>query len=833
MLHFLSNFFKQRHHQKTLKTFQNLADEINALEPSYAALTDTELGAKTALFKEKIEVGTTLDELLPEAFATMREAAKRVLGLRAFDVQLIGACALHAGMIAEMLTGEGKTLVAAFAAYLNSLDGKGVHVVTVNDYLARRDAENMGQVFKFLNQSVGCIVSGLSDEERRKAYRADITYGTNNEFGFDYLRDNMRLKIEDTVQREFNFALVDEVDSVLIDEARTPLIISGPSVESSEIYKFMAEAAKSLTVGEDFELDEKQKSVHITDGGLAKFEKLLPKLGLNLTGSLFESHNLPLYHILNQTLRAKHLYHNNVDYLVRDTDILIIDEFTGRVMEGRRFSEGLHQALEAKEGVTVRSENQTFASITLQNYFKLYNKLAGMTGTAATEEEEFLQIYNLPVLPIPANRPVIRKDFQDVIYRSYEEKERAIVRQIKEFYEAKRPVLIGTVSIEKSEQLSKALAREKIPHNVLNAKNPEKEAYIIAEAGRLGAVTIATNMAGRGTDIQLGGNAQMLAHQLGENLSTDEEKEALLAKLKQQVAAEKEKVVALGGLAIIATERHETRRIDNQLRGRSGRQGEPGSSVFYISLQDDLMRIFGGNKLDTFLKRLGFKEDEAITHPFISKAISRAQKKVEEYNFHIRKNLMRFDSIISEQRSMIYQQRKEIMHHQLNIEETIKEDVASLAEALVVYYLPEKQLRETWNIDSLSASVHRIFNLVLPLKEWALNEEQTPQEILNRLTSSATEVLLTKKELFSEEEFKMVVHSILLQTIDYAWKKHLAELDYLRSSINLRAYGQKDPFNEYQMEAFSLFSEMLNTIKEDFITTLAHITIEEQNSKVE
>lgn len=824
MLQFISNYFNQRKNQHLLKNFQHVVERVNALEPQISSLSTLELSQKTNLFKARVLNGEPLNNLLEEAFATVREAAKRILGLRAFDVQIMGACALHNGMIAEMLTGEGKTLVAAIASYLNALEGKGVHIVTVNDYLAKRDAENMGAVFNFLNLTVGCIVSSITDEERREAYKADITYGTNNEFGFDYLRDNMRLRLEETVQRPFNYAIIDEVDSVLIDEARTPLIISGPSVESSQIYKFMKEVAKNFKP-EDFELDEKQKSVHITDKGLAKFEKIMPSLGVQFKGSLFDSQNLALYHILNQTLRATYLYKREVDYIVKDNDIVIIDEFTGRMMDGRRFSEGLHQALEAKEGVKVRNENQTLASITLQNYFKLYSKLAGMTGTAATEATEFSEIYNLRVLPIPPNRPVIRKDHQDIVYRSYPEKEKAIVKQVQEFYQAQRPVLIGTVSIEKSVMLSRALRAAKIPHNVLNAKNHEKEAYIVAEAGRLGAVTIATNMAGRGTDIQLGGNADMLAKSMRKKHTTEEEYQNLKTELKQQVAAEKQKVIALGGLAIVATERHETRRIDNQLRGRSGRQGEPGSSVFYISLEDDLMRLFGGSRLDAFLKRLGFKKDEAITHPFISRAIARAQKKVEEYNFHIRKNLLRFDSIISEQRDLIYEQRKEVMRQQLDVHKTINEDIEELTASMVAHHLPEKEFPENWPLERLNHDIERIFHLTLPLKTWALEERQSPTSIKQKIKEAALKHLQGKEEIFNPEEFHMIAHHILLQNIDFAWKLHLADLDYLRSSINLRAYGQKDPFHEYQMEAYALFEDMLANIKESYITSLSHIEL--------
>lgn len=831
MLQIILNKLNNNKNKSILKKFHVIKDEVNSLESSFQNLDNTSLSQKTIEFKTRLANGENINNLIAPAFATVREASKRIIKKRHFDVQIIGGLALHNGMIAEMLTGEGKTLVATLSAYLNALEGKGVHIITVNDYLAKRDSEWMGAIFQFLNLSVGCIVSGISDDERKLAYKADITYGTNNEFGFDYLKDNMKLSIEEQVQRGFHYAIVDEVDSVLVDEARTPLIISGPSVENTKLYQIINNIAKFLKK-EDFDIDEKQKNVYITDHGLISFENLLKQSGLSISGSLFDAQNLSLYHLLNQSLRAQNLYKKDVDYIIKDGEIVIIDEFTGRMMDGRRFSEGLHQALEAKEGVKVKNENQTLASITLQNYFKMYNKLSGMTGTASTESTEFLEIYGLRVLKIPSNKPVTRKDLNDLIYRSYKEKEKAIVRQIEAFYKEKRPVLIGTVSIEKSEKLSSALKQVKIPHNVLNAKNHEKEAYIVANAGTLAAVTIATNMAGRGTDIQLGGNLDMLIKHEVEKLNNDQEKiNKVVESLTNKVEKEKEIITALGGLAIIATERHESRRIDNQLRGRSGRQGEPGSSVFYISLEDDLMRIFGGNKLDKVLHRLGFKEDEVITHSFISRAIEKAQKKVEEYNFQIRKNLLRFDSIINEQRTLIYEQRKEVMQGIFNITITLEEDIEEITNTLVSTYLIEKEFREKWKLETLYADLSRLFNINLDLKDLVLEQNLSIEEISSIIKKSANQVIEKKEGLIGKESFSDIAHKILLQNIDLAWKKHLAELDYLRGSINLRAYGQKDPFNEYQMESFNLFEDMLSSIKEDFITVISHLDIVEKEQE--
>lgn len=831
MLQIILNKLNDRKNKNILKKFFAIKDEINNLEISFQNLSNDELSQKTIEFKTRLANGENINSLIAPAFATVREAAKRIINKRHFDVQLIGGLALHNGMISEMLTGEGKTLVATLSAYLNALEGKGVHIITVNDYLAKRDSEWMGSIFQFLNLSVGCIVSGISEEERKLAYKADITYGTNNEFGFDYLKDNMKLNIEEQVQRGFHYAIVDEVDSVLIDEARTPLIISGPSVENTNLYKIIDNISKFLKK-EDFDIDEKQKNVYITDHGLITFENLLKQSGLSISGSLFDAQNISLYHLLNQSLRAHNLYKKDVDYIIKDGEIVIIDEFTGRMMDGRRFSEGLHQALEAKEGVKIKNENQTLASITLQNYFKMYNKLSGMTGTASTESTEFLEIYGLRVLKVPSNKPVTRKDLNDLIYRSYKEKEKAIVKQIEKLYKEKRPVLIGTVSIEKSEKLSNALRQAKIPHNVLNAKNHQKEAYIVANAGTLGAVTIATNMAGRGTDIQLGGNLDMLIKHEIEKLDNDQEKiNKVIETLTAKVEEEKKIITALGGLAIIATERHESRRIDNQLRGRSGRQGEPGSSVFYLSLEDDLMRIFGGNKLEKILQRLGFKEDEVITHSFISKAIEKAQKKVEEYNFQIRKNLLRFDSIINEQRKLIYEQRKEVMQGIFNIKFTLAEDIENITNDLVSTYLIEKEFREKWKLETLYTDISRLFNVNLDLKDLVLEQNLAIEEIASIIKKSANDVIEKKENLIGKEAFNDISHKILLQNIDMAWKKHLAELDYLRGSITLRAYGQKDPFNEYQMESFTMFENMLRVIKEDFITVISHLDIVENEQQ--
>ncbi|MCL2566594.1 MAG: preprotein translocase subunit SecA [Alphaproteobacteria bacterium] len=820
----VKNLFYKNPNDKILKKYQPFVVKINALESAMEGLTDSELKQKTTEFKDRIKSGTTLNQILPEAFAVVREASKRVLGLRHFDVQLMGGITLHNTMIAEMLTGEGKTLVSTLPAYLNALEEKGVHIITVNDYLAKRDSQNMGKVFNFLGLTVGLVIAETAEEDRQAAYACDITYGTNNEFGFDYLRDNMKLAVSDIVQRPFNYAIVDEIDSILIDEARTPLIISGASDDRTEFYKIADGFVKFFTKVEDFEVDEKHKTINMTEKGLEKVEKLLSKAGLIMNGSLFDPQNIQLYHFITQALRSHHLFKLEVDYIVKEGQVVIIDEFTGRMMDGRRFSDGLHQALEAKEGLKVRQENQTLASITYQNYFKMYPKLSGMTGTAMTEQTEFVEIYGLKVVAIPSNMPVARKDTNDEIYLTYKDKENAIVQKVQECYNAGQPVLIGTVSIEKSEALSHALQKAKIPHNILNAKHHEKEAYIIAQAGKVKAITIATNMAGRGTDIQLGGNADMLIQQ--EILEGMSEEEVLnkIESITKQVRADKETVVAAGGLCVIGTERHESRRIDNQLRGRSGRQGEPGSSKFYICLEDDLMRIFGSNKLEGALKKLGFKEGEAISHPMISKAIEKAQKKVEQYNFEVRKNLLKFDNVINEQRQIIYEQRKQFMLGQIDIMGMFYANLEEVSDNVLEMHCPEDTHRENWNLNSLRADLLRIFNIDdANLEKVLIEEAASLEEFQENIINKCKEGLKQKIDLVGEENFINVLKDITLQLLDNAWKRNLLELDYVRGSINLRAYANKDPFNEYQKESFYLFKNMLAEFKEREISVINHL----------
>lgn len=824
MVNLFSSLFRSKNSALIAKMYK-IVQNINSLEDGISKLNDNQLKDKTNQFKQSLQnKQTTLDKILPEAFAIVREAAKRVLGQRHFDVQLLGGITLHNSMIAEMLTGEGKTLVSTLPVYLNALEGKGVHVITVNDYLAKRDRDWMGQIFEFLGLSVGVIVSGMDDEQRRIAYACDITYGTNNEFGFDYLRDNMKYSLDQLVQRPFNYAVVDEIDSVLIDEARTPLIISGPSEDKTELYKLANGFVRFFQIDEDFKLDEKQKTINLTEEGLEKLEKVLKQHGLVVEGSLFDAHNIQLYHFVVQAIKCHYLYKKEVDYIVKDNHVVIIDEFTGRMMDGRRFSEGLHQALEAKEGIKIRAENQTLASITYQNYFKMYPKLCGMTGTAMTEAQEFVEIYGLKVVSIPSHRPVSRKDFNDKIYLTYKEKEKAIVEKIQECVEKKQPVLIGTVSIEKSELLSLALKKVKIAHNVLNAKNHEKEASIIAQAGALGAVTIATNMAGRGTDIQLGGNLDFKVQELNLENITEEEKNNQIENLKQQIKADKEKILQLGGLYVIGTERHESRRIDNQLRGRSGRQGESGASIFYIALDDDLMRVFGSNKLESMLKKLGFKEDESISHPIISRAIEKAQKRVEQYNFEIRKNLLRFDNVINEQRKVIYEQRTQIMNKEIDIMSLIDDSIDDMAESLVKNHMPQDQYREKWNYEALKADLTRLFNINdMDVKKLAVDDVIDTQDFIAVVKEKSQEIIDKKIKIATKPIFEGALREVSLQILDYSWKKHLLELDYVRGAINLRAYANKDPLNEYQKEAFVLFSDMVETFKEKLVSVVHHI----------
>jgi preprotein translocase subunit SecA len=710
---------------------------INALEPRISKLSDDELRGQTAKFKERLAAGETLNDLLPEAFATVREAARRTLGQRHFDVQMMGGIILHQGKISEMKTGEGKTLVSTLPTYLNALTGKGVHLVTVNDYLAKRDAEWMSPIYNLLGMRVGVVVHGLDDAMRREAYLADVTYGTNNELGFDYLRDNMKFHLEQMVQRDFNYAIVDEVDSILVDEARTPLIISGQAEDSSELYRSVDKVIPTLEKGKHFELDEKTRAVSLTEEGSERAESLLRELGLMKPGQLYDIENVTVLHHLQQALRAHTLFTRDSEYIVKDGKVVIIDEFTGRMMEGRRYSEGLHQAIEAKEGVSIQPENQTLASITFQNYFRLYKKLAGMTGTAMTEAPEFAAIYNLDVVEIPTNVANVRQDFDDEVYRTGKEKDQAILTLIKEARERGQPVLVGTVSIEKSEHLANLLKKEKVPHAVLNARFHEQEASIIAQAGRMGAITIATNMAGRGTDIQLGGNAEMRVKQeIGPNVTDPDERARQEEAIRAEVAAEKKQVIAAGGLFIIGTERHESRRIDNQLRGRSGRQGDPGKSKFFLSLQDDLMRIFGSDRMDSMLRRLGLQEGEAITHPWVNKALEKAQQKVEQRNFEIRKNLLRFDDVMNDQRKVVYEQRKELMRS-MDVSEEVNEMRKETLEGLVSRTIPENAYQEQWDIDTLEKDIARIFGVLPPVREWSHEEGVDDQEMLRRRPTTA------------------------------------------------------------------------------------------------
>ncbi len=801
-----------------IKTLQPLVNAINAQESTLEGLSDDEIKARTAALKERVEKGESLDDLLVDAFATVREAAKRTLGQRHFDVQLMGGIVLHRGMISEMKTGEGKTLVSTLAAYLNALSGKGVHIVTVNDYLARRDAEWMGRVYNFLGMEVGCIVPGLPDDQRRAAYAADITYGTNNEFGFDYLRDNMKFRLDMMVQRDPNFAIVDEVDSILIDEARTPLIISGPAEDSSALYEAVNKEVPKL-VEEDYEIEEKNRSITMTEEGVEHVEDLMREAGL-MEGGLYDSQNVTVLHHVQQSLRAHKMFRRDTEYVVKDGKVVLIDEFTGRMMEGRRLSDGLHQAIEAKEGVKIQPETQTFASITFQNYFRLYRKLAGMTGTAMTEAPEFREIYGLDVIDIPTNVPVNRIDNDDEVFRTRAEKENAIIETIKEAQEKGQPTLVGTTSIEKSEVLSDALKKLKIKHNVLNARYHETEAHIIAEAGVPGAVTIATNMAGRGTDIQLGGNLEMrLARELEE--VEDEAKRAKLAeKITADVAAKKKQALDAGGLCVIGTERHESRRIDNQLRGRSGRQGDPGRSLFYLSLEDDLMRIFAAERIDSMLKRLGVKEGEAISHPWVNKALEKAQARVEGRNFDIRKQLLRFDDVMNDQRKVIYEQRKDLMRAN-DVHDTVIDMREETLDALMEAHVPQKAYSEEWDVDGLTEACKRIFGLELPILDWAKEEGSAEQEIRERIGAAVDKKMAEKAANIGGDAMRAAEKSIVLQILDHHWKEHLLHLDHLRQGISLRAMGQRNPLDEYKREAFDMFEGLLVRMRESVTRMLA------------
>ena len=827
---------------RRVKSYRATIEAINALEPELSALRDAQLRERTAEFRQQLANGKSLDDLLVPAFATVREAAKRTLGQRHFDVQLIGGMVLHQGKIAEMKTGEGKTLVATLPVYLNALTGEGVHVVTVNDYLAKRDAEWMGEVYKFLGLTVGCIVHELDDAQRHAAYACDVTYGTNNELGFDYLRDNMKMSRDEMVQRSHVFAIVDEVDSILIDEARTPLIISGPVEDRAELYNaidaFIPRLAK-----DDYELDEKQKSVSLSETGNEKIEQMLEAAGL-LKGPLYDIENVTVVHHVNQALKAHTLFQRDRDYIVKGGQVVIIDEFTGRMMPGRRYSEGLHQALEAKEHVEIQPENQTLASITFQNYFRLYKKLGGMTGTAATEASEFLDIYGLDVVEVPTNVTVGRLDEDDEIYRTAEEKWNAIILEIEAAQKRKQPVLVGTVSIETSEHLSELLKKKGVPHQVLNARYHEQEAQIIAQAGRPGAVTIATNMAGRGTDIQLGGNAQMrIAQETADLDESEQEKRA--EEIRREVARDKDFalnasetvelepakgskpakiVVKPGGLYVIGTERHESRRVDNQLRGRSGRQGDPGRSKFYLSLQDDLMRIFGSNRMEGVLRTLGLQEGEAIIHPWMNKSLEMAQRKVEARNFDMRKQILKYDDVMTDQRKVIFDQRIDIMGEE-NVNETVSDMRREVIEELVKRHIPENAYAEQWDAEGLQNEVKGIFGLDLPITSWAAEEGIADQEILERVTEAAESKAAKKAAEFGPDMFRQIEKMVLLQTLDHLWREHLVTLEHLRQVVGFRAYGQRDPLNEYKTEAFVLFEAMLAKLREAVTGQLMHVEL--------
>ncbi|WP_417446898.1 preprotein translocase subunit SecA [Kangiella sp.] len=827
---FLNKIFGSRN-ERTLKKLSKTVDLINQLEPEMEALSDEQLKAKTTEYKERVEKGETLDQILPEAFAAVREASRRTLGLRHFDVQLIGGMVLHNGRVAEMRTGEGKTLVATLPVYLNALSGKGVHVITVNDYLAQRDADWMKPVYNFLGMEVGVILSGQSHEEKQKAYGADITYGTNNEYGFDYLRDNMAFQKEHRVQRELNFAVIDEVDSILIDEARTPLIISGPTDDSSEMYRAIDKLIPKLVAQEheskedeedtgDYTVDEKSKQAHLTEKGQEYIEELLRQNDLLPDDqSLYSPSSIGLLHHVNAALRAHKLFKKDVDYVVNDNQVVIVDEHTGRTMPGRRWSDGLHQAIEAKEGVQIQNENQTLASITFQNYFRLYNKLSGMTGTADTEATELHMIYGLDVVVIPTNKPMLRDDKGDLIFLTKQEKYDAIIKQIKELQAKGQPVLVGTVSIESSELISKELKNAKIKHQVLNAKFHAKEADIIAQAGRPSAVTIATNMAGRGTDIVLGGNLQADIDALGENPTAEQ-----IAKAKEEWDKRHQAVLGAGGLAIIGTERHESRRIDNQLRGRSGRQGDPGLSRFYLSLEDDLMRIFASERLGMMMQRLGWDEGEALEHKMVSRAIENAQRKVEQRNFDTRKNLLEYDDVANDQRRVIYEQRNELMDVD-DISETIEDLREDVVYSITSEYIPPQSIEEMWDVKGLEQRLEQDFAIELPLQKWLdeddkLAEDGLRQRILDEVIKSYQE----KEALLPDPKMmRQLEKQVMLQELDRHWKEHLANMDHLRQGIWMRSHAQKNPKQEYKREAFDLFSGMLDNLKEDVITLLAKV----------
>ena len=803
---------------REVKKFNPLIEQIAGFEPALEALDDEALKAKTDEFKTRHQKGESLDDLMPEAFATVREAAKRTIGQRHFDVQMMGGVVLHQGRITEMKTGEGKTLVSTLAVYLNALTGQGVHVVTVNDYLATRDSQWMGQIYEFLGLTVGCITNDLNDDDRRAAYRADVTYATNNELGFDYLRDNMKFRLEDMVQREPYFAIIDEVDSILIDEARTPLVISGPSEQSSQLYEAVNQIIPKL-VPEDYDLDEKQRTATLTEDGIAHVEEVLTEAGLIQGGTLYDADNISLLHHVNQALKAHTLFQRDTHYMIKSNRVVIIDEFTGRAMEGRRFGDGQHQALEAKEGLEVQPENQTLASITFQNLFRLYEKLAGMTGTALTEAGEFSEIYGLDVVAVPTNNDVQRIDHDDEVYRTSAERDAAVISQIKECRDRGQPVLVGTVTIEKSESLSAALKKEKIDHQVLNARFHEQEAAIIAEAGETGAVTIATNMAGRGTDIQLGGN-------LEKRIAESDGKAKTIEKITAEVEQDKAKALEAGGLYVIGTERHESRRIDNQLRGRSGRQGDKGASKFFLSLEDDLMRIFGSERLDGMLQKLGLEEGEAIIHSWINKAIEKAQSKVEARNFEIRKQLLKYDDVMNDQRTVIFDQRKDIMRAD-DVADTVTDMRREVAAVLIEDVAPEGSYPDSWDAETLRQGGLRYFGLDIPAEDWISEDGMDHDFMVERLTQMADARMAEKAVRIGPENMRMAEKSLLLQVLDQQWKDHLLALDHMKQAVGLRSYAQKDPLNEYKREAFILFDRMLDQLRQTTTSVMAHFEIKQ------
>ncbi len=823
MFSILKRFFGTAN-DRIIKKLSTEVTRINAFEPAVQKLSDDELKNKTVEFRQRLQAGASLDDLAYEAFAVVREASRRIYNMRHFDVQLMGGLILHKGMITEMRTGEGKTLAATLPAYLNALTGKGVHIVTVNDYLARRDSEEMGKIYNFLGLSVGCVTNGIEDSQRRLAYRSDITYATNNELGFDFLRDNMKYSEEAKVLSYYEFAIIDEVDSILIDEARTPLIISGPVDDNCQLYEKIDKLVQQLKA-EDYEKDEKLRTVNLTEAGINKIELMLVKQGLIVPNSdLHDFENLSLIHYISQSLKAHVFYRVDVEYIIKDNRVVIIDEFTGRIMEGRRYSEGLHQALEAKENVPIRNENQTLASITFQNYFRMYAKLSGMTGTAMTEAAELKDIYNLEVVAVPTNNPLTRIDHDDEIYGSKQDKYSAIVKLIEDCYARGQPVLVGTTSIEKSEEISVLLHKHKIKHNILNAKFHEQEASIIAQAGRFKAVTIATNMAGRGTDIMLGGNAAMLIKMLDKSKYSQVNYEAEITAIKEQIQQEKKQVIKAGGLFVIGTERHESRRIDNQLRGRAGRQGDPGATKFFLSLEDDLMRIFASDRISGILRTLGLKNGEAIHHPMISSSLQKAQAKLESHNYEIRKNLLRFDDVMNDQRRVIYEQRNEIIAGK-NVDNFLSTMLEQLTEEIVQKFIKPDSYREEWDLESLTVELYRIFAIKIEPSSIA-TADVTEVEVIQMTREMVNNLYKSKEAAYSSEIMQEAGKYILLTTLDQVWKDHLHNLDYLRQGISLRAYGQKEPLNEYKKEAFNLFEHMLNSLREMFIQRICYLQLD-------